>query len=68
MVVNWRIYNESLVRRSETVLDFDIIDNLNIGFSKMNDERSASRRCPDSFVRLLGYMGVSGVQQIISAV
>jgi len=29
---------------------------------------SASGRCPDSFVRLLGYMGVSDVQQIISAV
>jgi hypothetical protein len=27
MVVNWRIYNESLVRSSEIVLDFDVIDN-----------------------------------------
>ncbi|MGC1927812.1 MAG: hypothetical protein WA667_02465 [Candidatus Nitrosopolaris sp.] len=29
MVVNWRIYNESLVRHSEIVLDFDVIDNWN---------------------------------------
>ncbi len=37
MVVNWRIYNESLVRRSEIVLSFDVIDNWNNEFSKMND-------------------------------
>jgi len=29
---------------------------------------SASGRCPDSFVGLLGYMGVSDVPLIISAI
>ena len=28
-MVNWRSYNESLVRRGEVVLDFDVIDNWN---------------------------------------
>ena len=35
MVVNWGIYNESLVKRSEIVLDFDVIDNWNNELDKM---------------------------------
>jgi hypothetical protein len=58
-VVNWRIYNESLVRRGEIVLDFDVIDNWNSELNKMNDgKEGASYRYPDSFVQLLGYMRV----------
>ncbi|MGC1928969.1 MAG: transposase [Candidatus Nitrosopolaris sp.] len=59
MVVNWSIYNESLVRRSEIVLDFDVIDNWNNELDKMNDgKEGASYKYPDSFVQLLGYMSV----------
>jgi hypothetical protein len=28
-VINWHVYNESLVRRGEIILDFDVIDNWN---------------------------------------
>ena len=28
-MIDWHIYNESLVRRGEVVLDFDVIDNWN---------------------------------------
>jgi hypothetical protein len=35
-VVNWRIYNESLVRRGEIVLDFDVIDNWNSELNRMD--------------------------------
>jgi hypothetical protein len=36
-VVNWRIYNESLARRGEIVLDFDVINNWNSELNKIND-------------------------------
>ncbi|MGC1927439.1 MAG: transposase [Candidatus Nitrosopolaris sp.] len=59
MVVNWDIYNKSLVRRSEMVLDFDVIDNWNNEPDKMNHgKEGTSYRYPDSFVQLLGYMRV----------
>jgi Transposase DDE domain len=59
-VVNWRIYNESLVRRGEITLHFDVIDNWNSELNKMNDgkEGASSYRYPNSFVQLLGYMRV----------
>jgi Transposase DDE domain len=58
-VVNWRINNESLVRRGEVILDFDVIDNWNSELNKMNDgKEGASYRYPNSFVQLLGYMRV----------
>jgi hypothetical protein len=28
-VINWHVYNESLVRRGEIILDFDVLDNWN---------------------------------------
>ena len=59
MVVNWNIYNESLVRRSEIVLDFDVIDNWSNELDKMNHgKEAASYKYPDSFVQLLGHMPV----------
>jgi hypothetical protein len=58
-VINWGIYNESLVRRGEIVLDFDMIDKRNNELHKMNQgKEGASYRYPDSFVQLLGYMRV----------
>jgi Transposase DDE domain len=56
-VVNWPIYNKSLVRRGEVILDFDVINNWNNELAKMNDGKErASYRYPDSFIQLLGYM------------
>jgi len=36
-VIDWHIYNESLVRRGEVVLDFDVIDNWNNELDNMNE-------------------------------
>jgi hypothetical protein len=56
-VVNWHNYNESLVRRGEIILDFDVIDSWDNELDNMNDgKEGACYRYPDSFVQLLGYM------------
>lgn len=56
-MVNWRSYNESLVRRGEVMLDFDVIDGWQGELEKMNEgKEGASFRYPESFVQLLGYM------------
>ena len=56
-MIDWHIYNESLVRRGEVVLDFDVIDNWNNELDNMNEgKEGASYVYPDSFVQLLGYM------------
>jgi hypothetical protein len=41
-LVNWRIYNESLVRRGEVMLDFDVVDGWEEELEKMNKERLES--------------------------
>jgi hypothetical protein len=58
-VPNWKKYNESLVRRGEIVLDFDVINNWHNELNGMNHgKEGAAYRYPDSFVQLLGYMRV----------
>ena len=58
-MVNWRIYNESLVRRGAIILDFGVIDNWSSELNMMNNgKEGASYRYPNSFVQLLGYMRV----------
>lgn len=37
IMVNWRSYNESLVRRGEVMLDFDVIDGWHDELEKMNE-------------------------------
>jgi IS5 family transposase len=55
--VNWKKYNESLVRRGEILLDFDVIDNWDYELEKMNKNKKGRKFVyPDSFIRLLGYM------------
>jgi hypothetical protein len=55
--VNWHNYNESLVRRGEIILDFDVIDGWDNELDNMNDgKEGACYRYPNSFVQLLGYM------------
>ena len=58
-MVNWASYNESLVRRGEVVLDFDVIDGWYNDLERMNEgKRGAAFGYPDSFVQLLGYVKV----------
>ena len=53
---NWASYNESLVRRGEVILDFDIIDGW-YELERMNEgKKGAGYDYPDSFVQLLGYV------------
>jgi IS5 family transposase len=56
-VLNWTSYNESLVRRGEVILDFDIIDGWYVELERMNEgKRGATYGYPNSFVQLLGYV------------
>jgi len=55
--VNWRNYNESLVKRGEVLLDFDVIDNWDNELEEMNENKKGRKFVyPDSFIKLLGYM------------
>jgi IS5 family transposase len=55
--VNWRRYNESLIRRGEVLLDFDVIDNWDSELEKMNECKEGRKFVyPDSFIKLLGYV------------
>jgi Transposase DDE domain len=51
------MYNESLIRRGEILLDFDVIDNWDFELEKMNQGKEGRKFVyPDSFIKLLGYM------------
>jgi hypothetical protein len=55
----WSSYNESLVRRGEIVLDFDVIDDWDKELEAMNDgKKDEPYLYPDPFTQLLGYMKV----------
>ena len=55
--MNWNKYNESLVRRGEILLDFDVIDNWDSELEEMNQGKEGRKFVyPDSFIKLLGYM------------
>ena len=55
--MNWKKYNESLVKRGEILLDFDVIDNWDSELEKMNQGKEGRKFVyPDSFIKLLGYM------------
>ena len=55
--MNWKKYNESLVKRGEVLLDFDVMDNWNSELEKMNQGKEGRKFVyPDSFIKLLGYM------------
>jgi Transposase DDE domain len=59
---NWKEYNESLVRRGEVLLDFDMLDEWQDELRKMNrskEGKSGARyRYPEPFMRLLAYLHV----------
>ncbi len=55
--MNWNKYNESLVKRGEILLDFDVIDNWDNELEEMNKGKEGRKFVyPDSFIKLLGYM------------
>ena len=57
--MNWSKYNESLVKRGEILLDFDVIDNWDNELEKMNKEKEGRKFVyPDSFIKLLAYMRI----------
>ena len=57
--MNWNKYNESLVKRGEVLLDFDVIDNWHIELDEMNKDKKGRKFVyPNSFIELLGYMRV----------
>jgi Transposase DDE domain len=56
-MVDWPIYNETLVRRGQVLLDFDVVDRWDLELSQMNLGKVGEPYCyPDSFIELLGYM------------
>jgi hypothetical protein len=57
--VKWSDYNESLVRRGEILLGFDVKDNWNIEIEEMNRGKPGEPfHYPDTFVLTLGYAKV----------
>jgi Transposase DDE domain len=57
--VNWPVYNQSLVRRGEILLGFDVINNWNIELKEMNKDKVGEPfRYPNTFLLLLGYAKV----------
>ena len=56
-MVDWPSYNESLVRRGQVLLDFDVFDGWDHELSQMNLGKVGEPYFyPDSFIQLLGYM------------
>jgi hypothetical protein len=56
-MVDWPTYNESLVRRGQVLLDFDVVDRWDLELSQMNLGKVGEPYCyPDSLIELLGYM------------
>lgn len=56
---DWRVYNETLVRRGEVLLDFDLLDEWSEELKKMNQGQEGARfRYPEAFMRLLAYLHV----------
>jgi hypothetical protein len=54
--VKWSDYNESLVRRGEILLGFDVIDNWDRELKEMNRGKPGEPfHYPDTFVLMLGY-------------
>ena len=57
--MNWSAYNQSLVRRGEILLGFDIIDYGHIELKEMNkDKVGKPYHYPNAFLLLLGYAKV----------
>jgi len=56
-MIDWPSYNESLVRRGQVLLDFDVLDGWDNELSQMNYSKVGEPYdYPDSFIQLLGYI------------
>jgi hypothetical protein len=54
-MIDWPSYNESLVRRGQVLLDFDVLDGWDLELSQMNHGKVGEPYdYPDSFIQLLG--------------
>lgn len=54
--MNWPSYNQSLVRRGEILLGFDVINNWDTELKQMNKDKIGEPfHYPDTFLLLLGY-------------
>jgi hypothetical protein len=54
--VNWSSYNQSLVRRGEVLLGFDVINNWDTELKEMNKDKVGEPfHYPNTFLLLLGY-------------
>jgi len=57
--MNWPVYNQSLVRRGEIILGFDVINNWNTELKEMNKDKIGEPfHYPNTFLLLLGYAKV----------
>ena len=57
--MNWSVYNQSLVRRGEILIGFDVMDNWDVELKDMNkDKIGEPSHYPNSFLLLLGYAKV----------
>ena len=54
--MNWSAYNQSLVRRGEILIGFDVIDNWDTELKEMNKDKVGEPfHYPNTFLLLLGY-------------
>jgi len=59
-MIDWPSYNQSLVRRGQILLDYDVLDSWDHELSIMNyDKVGKPYVYPNSFILLLGYMRAS---------
>ena len=57
--MKWSLYNQSLVRRGEILLGFDVINNWDAELKEMNKDKVGEPfHYPDTFLLLLGYAKV----------
>ena len=49
--MNWNKYNESLVKRGEVLLDFDVIDNWDKELEEMNKDKEGGKK-----IRIPGFI------------
>lgn len=57
--MKWSVYNQSLVRRGEILLGFDVINNWDIELKEMNKDKVGEPfHYPNTFLLLLGYAKV----------
>jgi hypothetical protein len=52
--VNWSIYNQSLVRRGEILVGFDVINNWETELKEMNKDKVGSHFISNTFLILFG--------------